>query len=77
MIALDPQKSKLLGNGVVNASDSAKKFMPKKPVINDIGMNIRVTIVRIFMMSFVRLAITDKYVSRVPEIRSRRLSEMS
>ena len=35
------------------------------------------TIVNVFMMSLVRFETTDKYVSSVPAIRSRRLSEIS
>ena len=37
-----------MGNGFVKARVSPKKFMPKKPTRNDIGMNITVTIVERF-----------------------------
>ncbi len=60
MIAMDPQKSKPLGKGLVKASVSPKKFIPKNPTINVIGMNITVTIVSVFMMSLVRLATTER-----------------
>ena len=45
---------------VWNASVSPKKFIPKKPARNDIGRNITVTIVNVFMMSFVRFEIADR-----------------
>ena len=60
MIATLPQKSKALGSGLVKASVSPKKFMPKKPTRNDIGRNITVTIVSAFMMSLVRLETTER-----------------
>ena len=77
MIPQVPQKSNARGIGPWSASVSPKKFMPKNPTRNDIGMNITVTIVKIFMMSLVRFETTDRYVSSAPEIKSRRLSEIS
>ena len=78
MIALDPQKSKPLGKRHRECQRLARRSSSRRnPTINVIGMNITVTIVRIFMMSLVRLATTERYVSSVPEIRSRRLSEIS
>ena len=65
------------GNQDLNSSVSPKKFMPKKPARNDIGMNMTVTRVSVFMISLVRFEIADRYVSSAPEIRSRRLSVMS
>src|SRR4051812_10245996 len=38
MIASDAVKRKAFGSGVWNARVSPKKFMPKKPTRNDIGM---------------------------------------
>ncbi len=60
MIPQVPQKSNALGIGPWSVSVSPKKFMPKKLVRNDIGMNMTVTIVSVFMMSLVRLETTDK-----------------
>ena len=60
MIATLPQKSKALGNGFVKARFSPKKFMPKNPTRNDIGRNITVTIVSVFMMSLVRFDTTER-----------------
>jgi len=37
-----------------------EEFMPKKLVRNDIGKNMTVTIVNVFMMSLVRLETTDR-----------------
>ena len=71
MITQVATKSKPLGSGAWNASDSPKKFIPKKPARNDIGRNITVTIVRVFMMSFVRMPTTAKCISNRPLTRSR------
>jgi hypothetical protein len=60
MIAQVARKSKPRGIGLWNASESPKKFIPKNPARNDIGKNITVTIVKVFMMSLVRFDTTDK-----------------
>jgi len=56
-------KRNAFGNGDWKASVSPKKFMPKNPARNDIGRNITVTRVNVFMMSLVRFEIADRYVS--------------
>jgi hypothetical protein len=38
----------------------AKKFIPKKPARKEIGMNMVVIMVRVFMISFMRLLITER-----------------
>jgi len=60
MIPQVPQKSNARGIGLWSASVCPKKFMPKKLVRNDIGKNMTVTMVNVFMMSLVRLETTDK-----------------
>ncbi len=60
MIPQLAQKSNALGIGPARDSESPKKFMPKKLVRNERGMNITVTIVSVFMMSLVRLATTER-----------------
>ncbi len=60
MMSSDPKKSRRLGSGDWNARVSPKKFMPKKPTRNDIGMNMTVTIVSVFMMSLVRFDMTER-----------------
>ncbi len=60
MIAQVDQKRKARSIGPLKLSDSPKKFIPKKPARNDIGRNITVTIVNVFMMSFVRFETTDR-----------------
>jgi hypothetical protein len=39
---------------------SPKKFIPKKPVKNDMGRKRTVTTVRAFMMSFVRFEMAER-----------------
>lgn len=46
--------------GVSEAATGWKKFIPKKPTTNEMGMNMVVMMVRVFMMSFMRLLITDR-----------------
>ncbi len=77
MIAQVATKSKPRGKGTSSANRSPKKFIPKNPARKDIGRNMIETTVKVFMISLVRFEMTDKYVSSVPAIRSRRLSEMS
>ena len=48
--------------------------MPKKPARKEIGTNRVATAVNVFMMSFMRLLITERYISNAPLTRSRRLS---
>lgn len=42
------------------ASDGEKKFMPKKPAKNEMGMNRVVMMVSVFMTSLRRLFTTDR-----------------
>ena len=54
-----------------------KKFMPKKPVKNERGINSVVMTVNVFITSFIRLFTTDKYKSMLPSTKSRTLSLQS
>ena len=45
---------------LTKGATGAKKFMPKKPPINEIGMNKVVMMVSVFMISFMRLLITER-----------------
>ncbi len=56
---------------------SVSKFIPKNPVKNVSGMNSAVRMVNTFITSFVRFAVTERYVSSAPLIRSRKVSLMS
>ena len=58
MIPSDIQNSPDFGKPFEKASDSPKKFIPKKPARKDIGRNITETIVKVFMMSLVRFDTT-------------------
>src|SRR5512136_97024 len=70
-------KAGLLVHALSGFSTGWKKFMPKKPAANEIGMNNVVMTVSVLIMSFIRLLMTDRYVSSAPPTRSRRLSLMS
>ena len=54
------QKRKARGNGDSNDSVAPKKFIPKNPARNDIGRNMTVTRVRVFMISLVRFEIAER-----------------